>query len=244
MSSPLLPSSINAPPIDRDLVMPLSKFVALLPGAKARDFKDDLETASFNAIYADPNASSFEYQGIVVTFEQYGEFVVLNDNDTSCLTPAGAAWVLELYAKRLIPMRRRSAGTPPEEAIAYSRSHDDLVRQTEQRRAQRRAAAEAYAAKLANPGAIPESEFTYALLNDLSFRARREGGPCEFDAGGLRITKHVTTLQSNSGKSKDSSVSFQWRSNGELHTISKESRYAGNRRNDAERDWGLPPWGY
>ena len=244
MLSPSLRSSVNPRTIDRDLLMPLTRFVALLPGAKPRVFKGAIETDSFNPISADPNALTFEYQGIVVTFEQYEEFLVLNDNDTPCLTPAGAAWVLELYAKGLIPMRRKSAGTPPDEAIAYSRSHDDLVRQTEQRRAQARAAAEAYAAKLANPGAIPESEFTYSLLNDLSFRVRREGGPCEFDAGGLRITKHVATLRSNSGNTEDSSVSFQWRSNGELHTISKESRFAGNRRNDAERNWGLPPSGY
>lgn len=224
--------------------MPLTKFVALLPGAKPRVFKDDIENDSFNAIYADPDASTFEYQGMLVTFEQYKEFIVLNGNDTACVTPAGAAWVLQLYAKGLIPMRRTTPATPPDEAIAYSRSHDDLVRQTEQTRAEARAAAEAYAAKLANPGAIIESEFTYALLNDLSFRVRPEGGPCEFDAGGLRITKHVTTLRSNSGNTHDSRVSFQWRSGGELHTFDKESSFAGNRHNDADRNWGLPPSGY
>lgn len=238
-------SSLSQPrPIDSDLLMPLTKFVNLLPYAKPVVFKRDIDNDAFNAMCAKPDAPSFEYQGIQITFEQYNELGVFNSNETACVTPTGAAWVLELYEKGLIPMRRKTPGTPPNEAIAYSRSHEDLVRRTTEMREARRAATAAYEVKLADPGAIPESEFSYTLLNDLSFRVRPQGGPCEFYVGGLQVSKHVTTLRSNSGKSKDSSISFQWRSNGELHTIDKESRFAGNRHNDADREWGLPPSGF
>lgn len=245
-SPPVSPSAVNpqSHPIDSDLLMPLTKFVALLPGAKPRVFKEIIGNDFFNAIYADPEATTFEHEGITVTFAQYNELGVSNSNETECVTPAGATWLLELYAKGLMPMSHKTPGSPGDEAIAYSRSHDDLVRQTTQRREAVRAAAETYAAKLANPGGIPESEFTYALLNDLSFRARPEGGPCEFEVGGLSVAKHVTTLRSNSGKTQDSSVSFQWRSGGELQTIDKKSRFAGNRGNDPERNWALPKSGF
>ena len=156
-------SSSKPQPIDPDLLMPTTKYVGLLPGAKPLVFKRDIDNDHFNAICPDSHTSSFEYQGITVTFEQYNEICTSNSNDTACVTPDGAAWLLELYAKGLIPMSRKSPGTPPEEAIAYSRSHDELVRRSEQNRAEARARAEAYAAELANPNAIPESEFTYTF---------------------------------------------------------------------------------
>lgn len=243
-STPPSPIPISPREINADLLMPLTSFVALLPGAKPRVFKDLIGNDFVNALYADQDATTFTYEGLVVTFQQYEEIGIINLNGTVCVTPTGAAWLLDLYAKGLIPMSRKSPGTAPEEAVAYSRSHNDLVQRTTVARAARTAAAAAYEAKISNPNSIQESEFTYSLLNDLSFRIRPEGGPCEFEVGGLSVSKHVTTLRSNSGKSADSTVTFQWRSGGELRSVDKESQFAGNRANDEQRNWGLPPSGF
>jgi len=59
--------------------------------------------------------------------------------------------------------------------------------------------------------------------------------------GGIEVEKLVSVYKSNSGKSSDSNVTFTWRSfDGQYHCIEKESIYSNNRRNDAERNWGLP----
>lgn len=61
--------------------------------------------------------------------------------------------------------------------------------------------------------------------------------------GGVDVRKEVQRYASNSGKSGDFSVTFTWKgADGESHRLEKPSHYEGNRRNDADRNWGLPEW--
>ena len=58
---------------------------------------------------------------------------------------------------------------------------------------------------------------------------------------GIEVEKSVFVYQSNSGKTHDSEVTFSWTdSKGEPHRLCKPSLYSENRRNDANRNWGLP----
>lgn len=59
--------------------------------------------------------------------------------------------------------------------------------------------------------------------------------------GGVEVSKTVRVRTSNFGKSRDSEVTFTYvDSDGETVVLEKESMYSGNRRNDANRNHGLP----
>ena len=58
---------------------------------------------------------------------------------------------------------------------------------------------------------------------------------------GIKVNKSVFVYQSNSGKTHDSEVIISWTdSKGEGHKLCKPSCYSENRRNDPDRNWGLP----
>lgn len=92
--------------------------------------------------------------------------------------------------------------------------------------------------------AVLEVEFSYRMLNDLFFEhVGAFRGARTLFVGGIAVTKYVShAYKSNSGKSRDSEVEISWvGSDGQKRTVSNGgSRYRANRRNDAERDWGLP----
>ena len=59
--------------------------------------------------------------------------------------------------------------------------------------------------------------------------------------GGIKVNKFLLRHESNSGRSHDWEVIFTWESkDGPPKSLKKESRFGNNRRNDAERNWGLP----
>ncbi len=102
--------------------------------------------------------------------------------------------------------------------------------------------AEAYDAQLAHPESIPVSAFNYRLLNDVFVANLGLGGGTKVMViGGVEVSKTVRVRTSNSGKSRDSEVTFTYvDSDGETVVLEKESIYSGNRRNDANRNHGLP----
>ena len=93
-----------------------------------------------------------------------------------------------------------------------------------------------------DPSTMPVGEFTAFLLDRIFWK---KCGPCKgtqtLEIGGVQVTKLLGAHQkSNSGKSGSWSVSFKWMdADGKEHCIDKDSRFAANRRNDADRNWGL-----
>lgn len=86
----------------------------------------------------------------------------------------------------------------------------------------------------------PSDLFDYRLLKEVFVRQIGKGRGTLLLAG-TEVTKSVLEFSSNSGHSTDWQVSFSWRgAEGNSQKVTKESRYSSNRRNDAERDWGLP----
>ncbi len=92
-----------------------------------------------------------------------------------------------------------------------------------------------YDLKLVDPNKIDAN-----TLDDLFWKHHGKG-PGSLTVGGIKVTKSIDRYSSNSGKSKDWRVTFTWtNSDGMAVSRVKESRYEDNRRNDAERNWGLP----
>jgi len=94
-----------------------------------------------------------------------------------------------------------------------------------------------YRKMIDKPEMVLESEFNYSLLNAIFFeKVGAFVGSKELIIGNLLVTKFVSTpYLSNSGKSKDHEVVFNWLSeSGKLNVIDKSSRYENNRRNQSE----------
>lgn len=94
-----------------------------------------------------------------------------------------------------------------------------------------------YRKMIDKPEMVLESEFNYSLLNAIFFeKVGAFVGSKELIIGNLLVTKFVSTpYLSNSGKSKDHEVVFNWLSeSGKLNVINKSSRYENNRRNQSE----------
>ena len=83
-------------------------------------------------------------------------------------------------------------------------------------------------------------EKTFDELNQIFWDASIKRGALEVD--GTKVTKSLARHPSNSGKSYDWEVSFSWIDvDGKPRSLTKESRFKDNRRNDADRNWGLGP---
>jgi hypothetical protein len=95
---------------------------------------------------------------------------------------------------------------------------------------------------LRDPSKLPENEFSYDIL-DAIFWEKCGSGEHTLTIGGIEVTKSLTGLsRSNSGKRQSWGVEIKWTgSDGVDRSVSNGGgRYAGNRRNDEERNWGLP----
>lgn len=148
--------------------------------------------------------------------------------------PTAGRAILDAYKAGQLPMRRSSekpSETP--KADAYLAESDRWTQEI----------AERYRLKCAvGDTSLIRSEdlFNYRLLDEVFVRHLGLGRGT-LTLAGVQVTKSLLEYRSNSGKSVDWKVSFSWRDkNNQRHTVGKESRYAENRRNDAERDWGLP----
>lgn len=129
-----------------------------------------------------------------------------------------------------------------DELIVYADSEAALIDKTLAIKEAERKAKEEREERINNPETLSVKDFTYSLLNDIFFvHLGKCTGQQEMNIGGIPVTKTVLPHRSNSGKSRDFEVTFYFTDEcGERQTISKSSQYAGNRRNDADRNHGLP----
>lgn len=85
---------------------------------------------------------------------------------------------------------------------------------------------------------IPESELTQAFLHDLFMYRKITNG--SLIIAGVKVSKMLTRSSSNSGKSHDWNESFTWvGTDGEHRQVGIDGAFSTNRRNDADRNWGL-----
>lgn len=168
-------------------------------------------------------------------------------NITICTSPVGAKLVLEMYHNGYLPMKSKAGvAVPDQKLIDYiareeSYKQDEKVHKVEVRKAiqQQKKAQERINMLIEHPETLKESDFTYALLNDIFFHHLGKGSGA-MTIGGVDVSKSLDRYTSNSRKSSDCEVTFSWiGKDGERHTITKESKYKGNRISDESRNWGL-----
>lgn len=156
-----------------------------------------------------------------------------------------ALTILVMYEQAALPMK---AGRMPGEARdAHLYQLASLREETLERERQaaaslaRRQEVERYRAQIADPTLVREDEFSIGLLNDIFFRHHGPGGGT-LTIGGLKVTKsHPVRYASNSGKSSFWSYTYSWTSpDGTPRQLDQRSAFEDNRRNDPNRNWGLP----
>lgn len=160
------------------------------------------------------------------------------------LDSAAADAILRLYKAGALPMAQGkdvSSATEAETYVEAIRNHEAHERAEEQRlAAERRQIAERHREIIADPSKACEAEFSISLLNDIFLRHHGPGAGT-MSIGGLSVTKSTPIpYASNSGKSRFWSYSYRWTSaDGTPRALEQTSPFEGNRRNDADRNWGL-----
>ena len=181
--------------------------------------------------------------GLVVTSAICGDLFFNEDNGAARTTPRGAALLVDLYERSALPTQG-GRGEPDSKLTLYAASEDKLISMINDYQSKQRAEAARRQIFVADPSRLPEGEFTYSILDEIfwakigPFRGTRN-----LVIGNIDVTKCVSgPYTSNSGKSQDSAVEISWTgSDGEKRTVTNGgSRYKKNRRNDSERNWGLP----
>jgi hypothetical protein len=238
------------------LLWTLTEATTLLPHAKPRKAADELRRlcrlwSDIEHVSATPGArlcreprpASIDLgDGVTLARADAESFLVERAGpwrDTTCITPRAAAFLIRLYETgRLELQRKRDRIEEPVELRRYANSEAELLEQT------RRLIEEAAERErlIANPELVPAARMADPDLLDAIFRCHQpRGGPGTMRIGGMVVSKMVSSFFSNSGKNRDHDVSFHWvEADGQDHDVIKSfSRFAGNRRNDPERNWGL-----
>lgn len=226
--------------------------VALLPNVKPRKAKwllDDIQSHFLNeqmtAIYSGKiDLKPYEINGLTITEHDYRVMDVTSDDgrgdDIYYITPEGAALLVKMYHAGCFELKGKPGST--EELEKYAASGEELL-------AAYAAKAELVARKIAqqerwkeHPEELPEGQFTPSLLNAIMWHHGVKGMHVSMEIGGITVTRRVSRHKSNSGKTSDNTVVFTWTScDGNPRELTlKKSAYEKNRRNDADRNWGLP----
>jgi len=229
--------------------MKLQELLKKLPGVKplvAKSTLDSWQNSLFNQLVANSDRDTSRMRvkiadGVKFSFDDL-ENIFTQSDLAPLVTPYGAGLVVELYRKGLLPMKQAAPGEVPTEVLVYA-SSGEKVDDVRKRLCEEQAAKDiAYREILSRPADIAPSSFTYSLLNDVFiYHHGLRGGATTMEIGGTAVTKTVFSYSSNSGKNRDSEVTFTWIGEDEVpQEMTKASSYVGNRRNDADRNWGLP----
>jgi hypothetical protein len=239
--------------IARNLLLDYQAACKMLPNVKPRTVTNILNSLldsimnqiDFRNMTADTPKPTIEYCGIMLSSSDIHNIRDATDFGRIKITPQGAKTLIALYrAGGLFSDRDKKAKVEPvhDELIAYADSEAALMDKTLAKNEVERKAEEVRIERINNPRGVSVKDFTYSLLNDIFFaHVGKCTGQQKMNIGGIPVTKTVLAHHSNSGKSRDFEVIFEFTDeSGELKTISKSSMYAENRRNDASRNHGLP----
>jgi RHH-type rel operon transcriptional repressor/antitoxin RelB len=238
------------------LLMKQSEAISLLPNIKPRKAKCVLDEINYFFFHEylesgysedEKGYSSFEMNGLSITMGEFKSAVISAPTtwgeETNYVTPEGAALLLRMYKSGCFELDKKREGVGDASKLeAYAASGETLLRQYAQ---DQDLAAQKKAQELRwkeHPEELPEDKFTPSLLNDIMWHHGVKGMHVSMEIGGITVTKSVSRHTSNSGKTQDNTVVFRWTgSDGVDHEeFLKKSYFENNRRNDADRNWGLP----
>lgn len=195
----------------------LTDFLKGLAGVRSRKSRDLVLNGDL--LSAEAKADFHKEDGI------YGDIIVLG--------PDAAQAIYDAYLAGQLPMEKGAKPTPSPEAEAYLARREAILFQIAER--DRRARA------VADPSLLQEKDLLDDILIDQIFMRHHGPGEGAMTLAGIKVTKSLFSYSSNSGKSQGWAVRFSWvGSDGQRGSSGRTPPQAGNRRNDADRNWGLP----
>lgn len=232
-----------------DLLVKRKDAIDLLPNVKPRKAKRLLDNIReyFLEMYChdDEPYEPYDIKGMLITESDYQMMMVIADDywgEVDYITPEGAAILIRMYRKGCFELKKRNdclGDTQELEEYAASgerlfSQHAVLKEHDKQQRAQ-----ELYWKE--HPEELPEDKFTASRLNAIMWHHNVIGTHSSMDIGGITVTKEVSQYKSNSGKSHDNEVVLKWIGSDGIprEEYLRTSSYRNNRRNDADRNWGL-----
>lgn len=231
-------NSTPSPALNPDDFWTYSELAKHLPHLKVRATSDLLEGAYHHMLLSEVDEALIGTETVTLAqLQEVFHSTLRTGFQTRVISPAGARLIRSLYEKACLPLApRQMPQTPSEAFVRYCDSEHDLA----QKQAQRLVQLTAYQDRVAHPERVSEAEFTFQLLSDIFWKHLGKGVG-QLTVGGIPVTKSLDPRRSNSGKNIDFGVRFSWiASDGQERNLEKPSRYAANRRNDADRNWGLP----
>ena len=239
--------------IDREFLMDYQAACKMLPHVKPRTVTNILigllesitSKIDFLNYTDDMPEPTIKYCGMTLSARDIYNIRDTPDYGRIKIMPQGAKTLIALYqAGGLFSESDRKAKVEQvnEALISYSKSEEELIRKTTAKKDAVIKARNEYKELMKNPENISVRDFTYSLLNDVFWaNLGKCSGVQHLTIGGVSVVKSVQPYRSNSGKSRDFEVSFEFTDeSGERKTITKNSVFAGNRLNDPERNHGLP----
>lgn len=238
---------------DDDFLMNLEHAFKCLPNIKPRKAREILkfwQEQVFNKMIEgiDSNNEKDVYElnigeGIVLTSIDFDHLLYDNGYSAIKITPEGAEILIEIYQKGLFDiLARKKLQQVSDEIIQYSQSRDSTLENQRIEKEIRIEEYNNYQELIENPETVNIKDFSYKLLNDIFIKHfGLKIGSYSMEIAGILVNKSVHMYSSNSGKSRDSNVIFTWiNADGQQKEIKKRGLYTHNRRNDPDRNWGLP----
>lgn len=192
---------------------------------------DSMEESDIGYRVGETNLSQEEYEALHIEVQSfYGT--------TIRISPKGAKVLMKLYRNGDLVMHKGKGIVESTELQVYIdkesafKKEADRIRREDERKKY----------FIENPDKIKEADFSYSLLDSVFYSKFGAFHGCKtMILDNIEVEKSVCVYQSNSGKTHDSEVTFSWMdSKGGLQRLCKPSLYSENRRNDANRNWGLP----
>jgi hypothetical protein len=146
--------------------------------------------------------------------------------------PDAATAILSAYHDGRLPMQRGMKPTNAPRAETYLAKGDELRKEIAERTRREQV--------INDPSLIVENDLIDDRLIDAVFINNIGKGPGTMTLASIVVLKTIASYKTNSGKNTGWAVHFHWTgSDGQLHTTDRIPPEADNRRNDADRDWGL-----
>jgi hypothetical protein len=209
--------------------------------AQIREWEDELLSQLVGSTDAEVEVEPVWVSGVTLTLEGLEELKHDDGYSAATISPNGAQILMRLYGAGGLPMKGAIETVDPK-LVAYAadnRDHRD-IRMAENARLE--AMRESRHTLLSNPNAIPLASLTEELVNELFFfHSKNHTGVQTMRISGVEVTRTVSKYSSNSGKTSRYEVTLKWMGeNGQPVVYKRDTPFSSNRRNDAERNRGLP----
>lgn len=159
------------------------------------------------------------HNGLTLTAEQLRRMLVRDEARRHVLvTPAGAALLIDLYRREVLPLRPGAMDllVAPELRL-YADSEAALLAKTQEKAQQAKRIREL----VDNPAGISEHDFSHDLLREVF---ERHAGPhaSALSLGRLRVARYVSNVSAHGKKVAKPAVTFRWTgSDGTPHELSR-----------------------